>query len=64
MFILKTRQLRIIEMHNKPEKEVVSMMGDVYVSPPRLLPLNEDLHIQRTRKIFMIMLGVCLVSFC
>jgi len=61
-FILKTKQLDIIEMQYKPETEKVAMMGNAYIPVLRPLLLTEDPQVQRTRQILMIILGVCLVS--
>jgi hypothetical protein len=50
-------------MQYKPETEKVAMVAGPYQPVVRPLSLAEDREVQRTRKIFMIILGVCLVSF-
>ncbi len=62
-FILKAKLLKIIEMQYKPETEKVAMMGNSYMPVLRPISLAEDHEVQRTRKIFMIIMGVFLVSF-
>ena len=43
--------------------EKVAMASGAYNPATRLLTLYEDPHIQRPRKILLIMLGICLVGF-
>ena len=50
-------------MQYNPESEKVAMMGSSYTPVPKPLSRAEDPQIQRTRKMFMIIVGVCLVSF-
>jgi hypothetical protein len=50
-------------MQYKPENEKVAMVAGPYTPVIRPLSLTEDREVQRTRKILMIILGVCLVSF-
>jgi hypothetical protein len=50
-------------MQYKPEAEKVAMMGAPYTLGVQSVPLADDPQVQRTRKIFMIIVGVCLVSF-
>jgi len=51
-------------MQYKPEAEKVAMMGGPYTPGVQPVSLAEDPQVQRTRKVLMIILGVCLVSFC
>ena len=55
-------------MQYQAETEKVAMMdardmATLHVVTPRPLLLTEDRDIQRTRKILLIILGVCFVSF-
>jgi hypothetical protein len=49
-------------MQYKQETEKVAMMDSSYMAVPKPLSLVEDREVQRTRKILIIILGVCLVS--
>ena len=49
-------------MTYKPESEKVEMMPPPYATVARVSSPADDPQIQRTRKILMIILGVCLVS--
>lgn len=46
----------------QPENEKAAMAGGVYMSVPRPLTMADESQIKRTRKILVIILGVCLVS--
>jgi hypothetical protein len=50
-------------MQYKQETEKVATMDRSYMVVPKPLSLAEDREVQRTRKILVIILGVCLVSF-
>jgi hypothetical protein len=50
-------------MQYKPENEKMVIMDGRYIAAPRPLLLTEDYQVQRTRKVLLIILGVCLVSF-
>jgi hypothetical protein len=49
-------------MQYKQETEKVAMMNSSYMTVTKPLSLTEDREVQRTRKILIIILGVCLVS--
>jgi hypothetical protein len=49
-------------MQYNQETEKVAMMDSSYMTVPKPLLLTEDREVQRTRKILIIILGVCLVS--
>ncbi len=49
-------------MQYKQEIEKVTMMDSSYMAVPKSLSLAEDREVQRTRKILIIILGVCVVS--
>ena len=49
-------------MQYKSETEKVAPMATQYIPVSQALPLANDPQIQRTRKILIILLGVCLVS--
>jgi hypothetical protein len=51
------------EMQHQPETEKVAMTNTSYMVVRKPLSLAEDHEVQRTRKILIIILGVCLVSF-
>jgi hypothetical protein len=50
--------MHIIDMEHKPDTEQVAMMGTLQMISP-----TDDLQIQHTRKILLIILGFYLVSF-
>ncbi len=50
-------------MQHKPENEKMVMMTGPYMAAPRPLLLTEEHQVQRTRKVLLIILGVCLVSY-
>jgi hypothetical protein len=49
--------MHIVDMQYKPDTEQVAMMGTLQMISP-----TDDLQIQHTRKILLIILGVYLVS--
>jgi hypothetical protein len=49
-------------MQYKSETEKVATMATPYMPVPQATSPNDDPQIQRTRKILIIILGVCLVS--
>jgi hypothetical protein len=50
-------------MQYQPETEKVAMMSSSYTPVSKPLSRTEDPQIQRNRKILMVIVGVCLVSF-
>jgi hypothetical protein len=51
-------------MQYKPETEKAAMINTAYIPVIQPLSPSQDPQIQRIRKIFMIILGVLLVSIC
>ena len=63
IFSDQSSSLHTIEMHYQPEVEKVAMMNVPNMVAPIPLLLTENPEVQRTRKILLIILGVCLVSY-
>ncbi len=52
-----------MEMHDEPEYENVAMMDDAGIPVDKSLSLVDHPEVKRTRKILLIILIICLVSF-
>jgi hypothetical protein len=50
-------------MRYEPGTEKVAMMGGQYTTTIQPVMLTEDPQLKRSRKVLMIMLSICLVSF-